>query len=162
MKLAAPLIIAAHVQRLPSLPAWAAVDGGRPGVAVYEGAALRRDDVREWITVGFVAGAAEPTISLEPVPAAQGAQNREAGTIVSQLVVAAADVATARGRVFDLIGEWTAWLIGDRTLADDAGNGRLLGNSDVHVRADVTLATTRNGATGNALVTVTYSAATYG
>jgi hypothetical protein len=156
MKLAAPAIIAAHVATLPTLTSWAAADG-RPAVSVYEGAALRRDDVREWVTVGFVAGVTEPTVQFEPVPAAQGQQNREAGTVLSQLVTAQADVPTARDRVFALLADWVGWLGGDRTLG-----GSLQQGSQAHLLADVTLATTRAGATASAVVTVTYTAVTYG
>lgn len=146
--LAAPLIIAAHVEHLPTLGAWS-------GVPVYEGAALRRDDVAEWATIGYVAGSDGPTISLEPVPTAQGSQTQEAGTILCEVVVRAPDVSSARGRVFDLLADWASWLVTDRTLG-----GRLL-PSEVHLTADVTLATTRT-ATANAAVTITYTATTYG
>lgn len=152
--LAAPAIIAAHATKLPTLAGWGAA-GARPAVAVFEGAAVRRDDVREWLTIGYVADADDPTVSLEPVPDAQG-QTREAGTIVSQLIVGGADVATARARVFELVAPWAAWLVADRTLG-----GALLPNSQTRLTADVALATTRAGATGNALVTVTYTATTY-
>jgi hypothetical protein len=147
--LAAPLILAAHAATLPTLEGWG-------GVAVYEGAALRRDDVSEYVTLGYIAGAVDPTISLEPVPRPDG-QTTEVGTIASQLITAQADVATARSRLFDLIAPWSAWLVRDRTL------GRvLLGNSELHLSVDVALATTRSGATGNGLVTITYTATTYG
>jgi hypothetical protein len=122
---------------------------------VYEGAALRRDDVREWCTVGHVAGADGPTVSLEPAPATQG-QTREAGTIASQVMVAAGDVATARGRVFDLLTPWAGWLAADSTLG-----GQLLKGSDLNLAVDVQLATTRAGATANAVVTITYTTITY-
>jgi hypothetical protein len=153
--LAAPRVIAAHAAALPTLPGWAA-DGDRPAVAVYEGAALRRDDVREYVTLGYVAGVDDPAVSLEPVPTAQG-QNRERGTVVCQLIVAAADVPAARTRTFDLIGAWSGWLVTDRTLG-----GTLMHGSETHLAADVALATTRAGATANALVTITYTAVTYG
>lgn len=156
MKLAAPAIIAAHVAGLPGLGSWAA-DGARPAVTVYEGAAVRRDDVREYVTVGYVAGAAAPAVTFEPVPAAQGSQNREAGTILSQLYTAQADVQTARARVFALLADWVGWMLGDRTFG-----GALLATSEAHLHVDVTLVTTRNGATADALVTVTYTAVTYG
>ena len=148
MKLAAPLIVGAHVDVLPSLPGWS-------GVAVLEGAPLRRDDLREYATVGYVAGADGPTLALEPVPASQG-QTREAGTVASQLIVAAADVATARTRVFALLASWAQWLADDQTLG-----GALLKGSDLHLAVDVALATTRAGATANAVVTITYAATTY-
>jgi hypothetical protein len=148
-RLAAPLIRAAHAAKLPTLTGWG-------GVAVYEGAALRRDDVREWATIGYVAGDTGPAITLEPVPTAQGAQNRETGTITSQVLVAGDDVTAARARIFDLLADWAAWLVADRTLG-----GRLL-PSEVHLSADVALATTRAGATAAAVVTITYTATTYG
>lgn len=148
-KLAAPGILAAHVTNLPTLDGW-------DTVAVSEGAALRQDDVREYLTLGYVAGSTDPAVSLEPVSPAQG-QTREAGSIVSQLVVAAADVAAARTRTFDLLTAWVAWLASDRTIG-----GAVLANSDAHLVADVALATTRSGATANALVTITYTAVTYG
>jgi hypothetical protein len=148
-RLAAPLILAAHVATLPTLDGWG-------GVAVYEGAALRGDDVREWVTVGHVAGGDDPAISFEPTSDGQ-AQNREAGTINSQLIVAAPDVATARGRAADLLGAWVGWLAADRTL-----QARLLAGSEVRVGIDLALVTTRSGATANALVTITYTATTYG
>jgi hypothetical protein len=148
VKLAAPLIIGANVAKLPTLDGWSAV-------AVYEGAALRRDDVREWCTVGHVGGADGPVVTLEPVPTSQG-QASEAGTIVSELVVAAADVATARARVFALLAPWAAWLARDRTL-----DGALLSTSDLHLSADVALATVARGATASAVVTITYAATTY-
>jgi hypothetical protein len=147
--LASPLIIAAHVAVLPTLTGWA-------GVPVYEGAALRRDDVDEYLTVGYVAGADDPQVSLEVVPHADGT-TREAGTLACQLITAQADVATARARVFDLVAPWSAWLLRDRTLG-----GVLLPQSTAHLLVDVALATTRSGATANALVTVTYQATTYG
>jgi hypothetical protein len=148
-RLAAPLILAAHVDTLPTLPGWA-------GVAVYEGAALRRDDVTEYLTIGYVAGAADATVSFEPMPTAQG-QLREAGTIASQLIVGAADVATARARVTDLLEPWVEWLGSSRTLG-----GRLLPESQLSVTIDLARATTRAGAPANALVTITYTATTYG
>lgn len=160
MNLAAPLVLAAHVAKLPTLPGWAA-DADRAAVAVYEGAAVRRDDVREWATVGYVAGADGPVVVLEPVRAGQG-QTTEAGSVTSQLVVGADTVAAARDRVFDLLAAWAGWLAEDRTLADADGRARLLPGSDVHLAVDVTLITTRAGATANAVVTATYQATTYG
>lgn len=154
-RLAAPLILAAHVAKLPTLSRWGTVDG-RPAVAVYEGAALRRDDVREYVTLGHVAGGDDPTVSFEPVPNAQN-QLREAGTIVSQLIVGAADVATARDRVTALLEPWVGWLGDDRTLG-----GRLLPGSMLSTTIDLALATVTRGATANALVTITYTATTYG
>ena len=148
MKLAAPLIIGAHVDVLPTLPGW-------DGVTVLEGAPLQRDELREYATVGYVAGADGPVVSLEPTPATQG-QAREAGTVTSQLIVAAADVAAARARVFALLAAWAQWLAADSTLG-----GQLLKGSDLHLAVDVALATTRGGATANAVVTITYTATTY-
>jgi predicted deacylase len=153
--LAAPLIIAAHVAKLPTLPGWVA-SGNRPAVAVYEGAALRRDAIREWCTVGFVAGQADPALSFEAIATAQNT-TREAGSIVCQLVTAADDVATARTRVFELLAPWLGWITLDRTLG-----GKLTAGSEIHLAVDVALATTRAGATANALVTITYTALTYG
>jgi hypothetical protein len=155
VKLAAPLILAAHASTLPTLDGWGA-DGDRPAVAVYEGAALRRDDVDQYVTVGYVAGADGPTLALEPVPSGQG-QTREAGTVACQLIVGGPDVPTARARVFDLLEPWAQWLATDRTLG-----GVLLSSTDLHLSADVALATTRAGATANAVVTITYAATTYG
>jgi hypothetical protein len=151
--LSAPRIIAAHVATLPTLPGW-------QQVPVYEGAALRRDDVREWCTVGHVAGTDDATVSFEPGPTSQG-QTRETGTITSQIVVAAADAATARARVFDLVAAWAAWLSTDRTL-HIGDEPQLLTGSDLRLAADVALATTRAGATAGAVVTITYTAITYG
>jgi hypothetical protein len=148
MKLAAPAIIAAHTATLPTLAGWA-------GVPVYEGAALRRDDVTEFATIGYVAGAADPAVSVQPVLAAQGSQNRETGSVLCQVVTAQADVAAARARVFDLLAPWAAWLAADRTL------GGALQSSELTLSADVTLAATRAGGTGNAIVTITYTASTY-
>jgi hypothetical protein len=72
------------------------------------------------------------------------------------VLVAGDDVTAARARIFDLLADWSAWLVADRTLG-----GRLL-PSEVHLSADVTLATTRTGATAAAVVTITYTATTYG
>jgi hypothetical protein len=149
VKLAAPLILAAHAATLPTLDGW-------DGVAVYEGAAVRGDDVTEWVTLGYVAGVDGPTISLEPAPAGQS-QTREAGTIACQLISAGPDVPTVRGRVFDLIASWSSWLAADRDLG-----GVLLSTTDLHLSVDLALATTRAGATGNATVSITYAATTYG
>ena len=154
-KLAAPLILAAHAEVLPTLAGWGAAEG-RPAVLVIEGAPLRRDDPREYLTLGYVPDADAATVAFEPVPNAQ-AQSREAGTIVSQLVSAQADVATARDRVGVLVGSWVGWLAGDRTLG-----GRVLPGSEVHVAVDLALVTTRSGATATAIVTITYTAVTYG
>jgi hypothetical protein len=153
VKLAAPLILAAHAAILPTLPGW-------DRVAVYEGAAIAADDVPEWVTLGYVAGSDGPAVSLEPVPARQS-QTREGGTISCQLIVAADDVPAARARVFDLLTAWSAWLAADRTLAA-GGQAVLLSTSDLHLAIDVVLATTRAGATANAVVTITYEATTYG
>lgn len=149
MKLAAPLIIAAHVATLSTLTGWSAV-------TVYEGAATRRDDVRQWVTVGYVAGLDGPAVHSEPVSNAQG-QTVDAGSILSELVVVAADVASARAAIFALLTSWAAWLATDRTLA-----GAVLGNSSARLAFDVKLTTTRNGATAAAVVTVAYDARTYG
>jgi hypothetical protein len=147
--LAAPQVIAAHVDTLPTLDGWA-------GVRVFDGVPLTRGDVREWCTVGYVDGDTGPAVSLEPVPTAQGAQTREAGTVLAQLVVAAKDVPTARGRVFDLLAAWAGWLVADRTTS-----GRLL-PSEVHLSVDVSFVNTRPGITASAVVTITYTATTYG
>jgi hypothetical protein len=148
-RLAAPLILAAHAATLPTLDGW-------DGVAVYEGAALRRDDVQRYLTLGYVAGSEDPTIALEPVPRTDRT-TRESGTILSQLVVGDVDVPAARAAVFALLGPWAGWLLGDRTLG-----GALSPDSEAHLSADVALVTTRAGATANALVTITYTATTYG
>jgi hypothetical protein len=155
MKLAAPLIIAAHVAQLPTLPGWGA-DGDRPAVVVYEGAATRRDDVRRYVTVGYVAGDDGPAVHTEPVTSGQG-QNREAGSIASNLVVTGPDIAAARGAAFDLVASWAQWLAADRTLG-----GQLLPTSTASLVFDVVLSTTRAGATASTTVTVTYTADTYG
>ncbi len=152
---AAPLIIAAHVATLPTLPGWGA-DGERRAVPVYEGAALRRDDVDEYVTVGYVAGLDDPQVASEVVPRADGT-TADVGQVVCQLVTAQGDVAAARARVFDLVEPWSDWLLRDRTLG-----GVLLPQSTAHLLLDVALATTRSGATANALVTVQYRATTYG
>jgi hypothetical protein len=153
--LAAPLIIAAHVAKLPTLPGWIA-GADRPAVPVYEGAALRRDDLREWVTLGFVAGQDGPALSFEAISTAQNS-TRDVGSITCQLVTARADVAAARARVFELLTPWSAWITTDRTLG-----GTLTAGSELHLAVDVALATTRAGATANALVTITYTALTYG
>jgi hypothetical protein len=153
VKLAAPLILAAHAATLPTLDGWGKV-------AVFEGAAVRGYDVTEWVTLGYVAGADGPTISLEPAPAGQS-QTREAGTIACQLISAGPDVPAVRGRVFDLITSWSSWLAADRTLVVD-GKAQLLSTTDLHLSVDLALATTRAGATGSATVTITYAAITYG
>jgi hypothetical protein len=160
VKLAAPLVIAAHVETLPTLPGWAA-SGDTPAVAVFEGGFTRRDDLLRWCTVGYVPNADGPVVAAEPVSVGQS-QNREEGTVSCSLVVAGPDVAAARGSVFGLLESWAQWLATDRTLAGAGGRARLLGNSDAHLVTDVTLVTTRAGATASALVTITYTAHTYG
>lgn len=160
MKLAAPLIIAAHVAKLPTLPGWGA-DGDRPAVVVYEGAATKRDDVRRYCTVGYVAGDDGPAVHTEPITTGQG-QNSEAGSIASNLVVTGKDVATARAAAFDLITSWAQWLATDRTMPDANGQAQLLATSTASLVFDVVLSTTRGGATASAIVTVTYTAHTYG
>lgn len=160
MKLAAPLIIAAHVANLPTLEGWGA-DGDRPAVVVYEGAATRRDDVRRYCTVGYVAGDDGPAVHTEPQSVGQG-QTREAGSIASNLVVTGPDVATARAAAFDLIAAWAQWLATDRTMPDGGGQAQLLPTSTASLVFDVVLTTTRAGATASAVVTVTYNAHTYG
>lgn len=154
MRLAAPLVIAAHVETLPTLPGW-------DTVAVFEGAFTRRDDMTRWATVGYVPNADGPAVHLEPVPDGQG-QNREEGTVACSLVVAAADVPAARAASSDLLAAWSQWLATDRTMAGAGGQARLLGGSSAHLIADVVLTTTRGGATASALVTITYAARTYG
>jgi hypothetical protein len=149
VKLAAPLIIAAHAATLPTLDGWA-------DVAVYEGQATRRDDVRQWVTLGYVAGDDGPAVHVEPSTNGQR-QNIEAGSIACSLVATAADVAAARGAVFALLEPWTEWLATDRTL-----DAVLLPDSSLSLVADVALVTTRNGGTATAVVTITYSANTYG
>lgn len=160
MKLAAPLIIAAHVANLPTLPGWGA-DGDRPAVTVYEGSRTDRSDTRRYCTVGFVAGDDGPAVHTEPVTSGQG-QNREAGSITSNLVVAERDVATARAAVFELVESWAQWLATDRTMPDANGQAQLLPTSTASLVFDVVLTTTRAGATASAIVTVTYIAHTYG
>jgi hypothetical protein len=160
VKLAAPLVIAAHMETLSTLPGWAA-GGGVPAVAVFDGAFTRRDDMTRWATVGYVQNADGPAITLEPVFDGQG-RNREEGTIACSLVVADVDVPAARSAVFGLLAAWAQWLATDRTLTGTGGQARLLPGSDTHLVADVVLTTTRAGATASALVTVTYTATTYG
>lgn len=159
-KLAAPLILAAHVQTLPTLPGWGA-DGDRPAVAVHEGARLDRGDVRRWVTVGYVSGDDGPAVHLEPTHDRQS-QNIEAGTIACELVVAGPDVATARGAVFDLLAAWSGWLSESPTLPDAGGQARLMVGSALTLVADVVNRPTRAGATATALVSITYRATTYG
>jgi hypothetical protein len=157
MKLAAPLIIDAHVQTLPTLPGWGEDAGtDRPAVLVSDGALTRRDDVRRSLTVGYVAGDDGPAVHVEPSWRGQG-QTREAGSVACSLVVAAADVPAARAAVFDLLTEWAQWLADDPTIG-----GRLLASSDLTLIADVATPTTRAGASASALVTITYTAVTYG
>jgi hypothetical protein len=160
VKLAAPLIIAAHVAKLPTLPGWTG-DGDRPAVTVYEGARTDRSDTRRYVTVGFVSGDDGPAVHSEPETTSQG-QNREAGSIASNLVVTGPDVATARGAAFDLLASWAAWLATDRTMPDAGGQAQLLPQSTASLVFDVVLTTTRAGATASAIVTVTYTAHTYG
>jgi hypothetical protein len=152
MRLAAPLIIAAHVEHLPTLPGW-------DGVRVFEGGGTTREGVRRWATIGYVAGDTGPAVHLEPVTDGQG-QNREAGSIACGLTVAADDVPAARGAVFDLLAAWAQWLADDRKLADDTGQARLV-DGWLSLAVDVALITTR-GATASAVVTITYTATTYG
>lgn len=160
MRLAAPLIIAAHVAKLPTLPGWGA-DGDRPAVTVYEGQRLDRGDTRRYCTVGYVAGDDGPAVHTEPIRTGQG-QNVEGGSIASNLVVAARDVATARAAAFDLIESWAQWLADDRTMPDANGQAQLLPTSTASLVFDVVLSTTRAGATASAIVTVAYTAHTYG
>jgi hypothetical protein len=160
-RLAAPLIIAAHVDRLPTLDGWGA-DGGRPAVRVFEGGVPTREDLRRWCTVGYVAGDEGPAVHLEPVHDAQN-QNREAGSIACQLVAAAADFGAARTALFDLLLPWSGWLSADPTLRGDPDQApRLLPGSSLSLVADVGSATTRAGATASAVVTITYTAVSYG
>jgi hypothetical protein len=159
-RLAAPLIIAAHVDRLPTLDGWGA-DGGRPAVRVFEGGVPTREDLRRWCTVGYVAGDEGPAVHLEPVHDAQN-QNREGGSITCQLIAAAPDVAAARTAVFDLLLPWSGWLSADPLLRDADGRARLMAGSSLSLAVDVVLATTRSGATASAVVTITYTAVSYG
>ncbi len=149
MKLAAPLIIAAHATKLPTLTGWA-------DVAVYEGQDTRRDDVRRWVTLGYVRGDDGPAVHIQPETDGQR-QNREAGSILCNLIVADADIAAARTTVFGLLEPWAEWFATDRTLG-----AVLLGHSLIELVADVALTTTRAGATASAVVTITYTAHTYG
>ena len=118
--LAAPLVIAAHVEHLPNLPGWG-------GVAVFDGAAVTRGDTREWVTVGYVPDA-DSSLSFEAVPTAQNTTT-ETGTVDCQLVVAADDIAAARARALGLIAAWSQWLVTDRTLRGSSGEARLLPGS---------------------------------
>lgn len=162
-KLAAPLVIAAHVAKLPTLPGWDAADidlntgASRPATTVYEGARLARDDARRYVTVGYVAGADGPVVHLEPSHNAQS-QSTEVGQLSCELIVAARDIAAARTAVFELLLPWSAWIATDRTLG-----AVLLPGSELTLSADVALTTnTRSGATASAVVTITYTAVTYG
>jgi hypothetical protein len=159
-RLAAPLIIDAHLERLPTLEGWDAADE-RPAVRVFEGAREQRTDLRRWLTVGYLSGDAGPAVHLEPTHDAQS-QNVEAGSIGCELIVAGADVATARAAAFDLLAPWSGWLQRESTLPNSEGQARLLPGSALSLIADVLLATTRAGATATAVVTITYTAMTYG
>jgi hypothetical protein len=154
VKLAAPLIIAAHTAHLPTLPGWA-------GVAVYEGARIDRGDGGRYVTVGYVAGDDGPAVHTEPETSGQG-QNTEAGSIACNLVVTAADIPAARGAAFDLLAAWAQWLAVSPTMPDGDGQAQLLPTSRLALVFDVVLTTTRAGATASAVVTVTYTAHTYG
>jgi hypothetical protein len=154
MKLAAPLVIAAHMETLPTLPGW-------DTVAVFEGAFTRRDDIPRWATVGYVPNADGPAVHAEPVPDGQG-QNHEEGTVACSMVVTGADVPAARAASFDLLAAWGQWLATDRTLTGAGGQARLLAGSTAHLIADLALTTTRAGGTASALVMITYTARTYG
>lgn len=154
-KLAAPLIIAAHLVKLPTLPAFAA-NGTRDAVVVGDGPLLRDDDPAEWLTLGYVSTSASgPATSFEAVTDAQGS-TRDAGSFTSELLVAAGDMPAARARTFALLQEWQQWLGTDRTLGGAVTSG------EAHLRVDVTLDTTPGGARTISLVTVTYRATTYG
>jgi len=149
VKLAAPLIIAAHVAHLPTLTGWSGVD-------VYEGQVTSRDAATRYVTVGYVAGIDGPTVHVAPVTDGQR-KNRETGSVGCALVVADTDIAAARAAVFGLLEPWAEWVATDRSLA-----GVLLADSVVELVADVALITTRAGATATATVTLTYTAHTYG
>jgi hypothetical protein len=159
-RLAAPLIIDAHLLTLPTLTGWGA-DGDRPPVRVFQGGVPTREDLRRWCTVGYVAGDEGPAVHLEPAHDAQN-QNREAGNISCQLAAAAADFGAARTALFDLLLPWSGWLSADPTLRDADQAPRLLPGSTLSLAADVVLATTRAGATASAVVTITYTAVSYG
>jgi hypothetical protein len=160
-RLAAPLIIDAHMLTLPTLTGWGR-DGHRPPVRVFQSGVPTREDLRRWCTVGYVAGDEGPAVHLEPVHDAQN-QNREAGSIACQLVAAAADFGAARTALFDLLLPWSAWLSADPTLRGDPDQApRLLPGSSLSLVADVASATTRAGATASAVVTITYTAVSYG
>lgn len=158
--LAAPVIVAAHAAHLPTLEGWGS-DGDRPAVLVFEGPSPRRDDLRRWCTIGYLSGDDGPAVHLEPTHDAQR-QNREAGSIACGLVVAAPDVPAARAAVFDLLTPWSGWLQSDPTLRDVDGQPRLLPGSSLSLVVDVANVTTRAGATASAVVTITYTARTYG
>lgn len=156
MKLAAPLIVDGLVELLPQRPSWAAA-GDRAAVFVSDGPAVRADDTREWCTVGYVAETTDAALSFEAVPDAQGS-SREAGAVVSGLVVAGDDIAAARQRTAVLLQEWADLLHRDRTLG-----GRLLAGSEAHLSADVALGQSRGGGgLATTLVVVNYRAVTYG
>lgn len=154
MRLAAPLVIAAHVETLPTLPGWDTVN-------VFEGAFTRSDDMPRWATVGYVPKADGPAVHFEPVSDGQG-QNHEEGTIACSLIVTGADVPAVRTSSTDLLAAWAQWLATDRTMTGAGGQARLLAGSAAHLIADVALTTTRAGGTASALVTITYTARTYG
>jgi len=160
VKLAAPAIIGAIVAKLPTLEGWDAA-GTRPATTVFEGAKTSRDDSRRWATVGYVSSEDGAAVHLEPVHLAQS-QNREAGSIGCELIVTAANIATARTAAFELLLPWSVWLSRDPTLTGPDGKPALLAGSSLSLAADVVLTTTRAGATASAVVTITYTAVTYG
>jgi hypothetical protein len=159
-RLAAPLIIDAHLQRLPALTGWAA-DGDRPAVAVFDGPRPDRSDVRRWVTVGYLTGENAPAVHLEPAHTAQS-QNAESGSIGCELTVAGPDLGASRSALFDLLTPWSGWLQREPTLPDEQGKARLMPGSSLSLVVDVVNRPTRAGATAVAVVTITYSAVTYG
>lgn len=159
-RLAAPVIVAAHLQHLPTLPGWDAAEG-RPAVAVYDGPRPDRADVRRWVTVGYLTGEDAPSVHLEPRHTAQS-QNVEAGSIGCELIVAGPTIGEARAALFDLLTPWSGWLQNEPTLPDEQGRARLMAGSQLSLVVDVVNRPTRAGATAVAVVTITYTATTYG
>jgi hypothetical protein len=144
------LIIDAHLSALPTLTGWDLV-------TVAEGPLLRQDPPGRWCTIGWVSDDTGPQVSFVPVPDAQGGA-RESGTIGCGLYVAADDVTAARATLLPLVGAWAGWLTTDRGMGE-----RLVGDSEAHLDADLTLGVTRSsGGLATARVTITYTAHTYG
>lgn len=148
-RLAAPLIIAAHVATLPTLTGWSAV-------VVTDGPRVSRDHLDRYATIGYIPGDDGPSLHLEPRPGAQQ-QTTEAGSIACALVVRGDDVPSARATLLDLLVPWADWLRADATLG-----GVLLAGSVLTLAADVTPSVPRGGGAASAVVSISYTATTYG